>query len=149
MEACDDRVAQSDSALDFGSSGCGFESRRGRKHVHILGQKGGISSIGRVRRSQRRGTGIETRILHSPRQQSKQPWFSWLEHLPHTQRVPSSNLGGCTLDTMAEWLRRWIRNPMGFLCPRGFKSHWCRVTCIYIYIYIYIYTCCWANGLVG
>ena len=25
----------------------------------------GISSIGRVRRSQRRGTGIETRILHS------------------------------------------------------------------------------------
>ena len=27
----------------------------------------GISSIGRVRRSQRRGTGIETRILHSLR----------------------------------------------------------------------------------
>ena len=30
----------------------------------------GISSIGRVRRSQRRGTGIETRILHFCQQQS-------------------------------------------------------------------------------
>ena len=32
--------------------------------VTILAVGRGISSIGRVRRSQRRGTGIETRILH-------------------------------------------------------------------------------------
>ena len=49
-----------DSALDFESSGCRFESCQGR----LLTRVWGISSIGRVRRLQRRGTGIETRILH-------------------------------------------------------------------------------------
>ena len=72
-----------DSALDFESSGCRFESCQGRLFcffgVLSLGPVGteagraaalalrnewGISSIGRVRALQARGTGIETRILH-------------------------------------------------------------------------------------
>jgi hypothetical protein len=50
-----------DSALDFGSSGCRFESCQGRL---LRSASWGISSIGRVRALQARGTGIETRILH-------------------------------------------------------------------------------------
>ena len=50
-----------DSALDFGSSGCRFESCQGRL---LITRVWGISSIGRVRALQARGTGIETRILH-------------------------------------------------------------------------------------
>jgi hypothetical protein len=71
-----------DSALDFESSGCRFESCQGRLFCFFsLGPVGteagraaawtlrnewGISSIGRVRALQARGTGIETRILHFP-----------------------------------------------------------------------------------
>ena len=74
-----------DSALDFESSGCRFESCQGRLFCFLesspLGPVGseagraaawtlrnewGISSIGRVRALQARGTGIETRILHFP-----------------------------------------------------------------------------------
>ena len=71
-----------DSALDFESSGCRFESCQGRQFCFFsLGPVGseagraaawtlrnewGISSIGRVRALQARGTGIETRILHFP-----------------------------------------------------------------------------------
>ena len=50
-----------DSALDFGSSGCRFESCQGRL---LYTAPWGISSIGRVRALQARGTGIETPILH-------------------------------------------------------------------------------------
>ena len=52
----------------------------------------GISSIGRVRRSQRRGTGIETPILHF--------WTTWRFHSLVVRTLgcdpsnPSSNLGG-------------------------------------------------------
>ena len=69
-----------DSALDFESSGCRFESCQGRLFCFLVlrrpepeaGRAGasalrnewGISSIGRVRALQARGTGIETRILH-------------------------------------------------------------------------------------
>ena len=42
-----------------GAGGRGFDSP-----LAPLLHAWGISSIGRVRRSQRRGTGIETRILH-------------------------------------------------------------------------------------
>ena len=42
-----------------GAGGRGFDSP-----LAPLFPPRGISSIGRVRRSQRRGTGIETRILH-------------------------------------------------------------------------------------
>ena len=68
-----------DSALDFESSGCRFESCQGRflapgtprgvrpvaAHARVFPIRAwGISSIGRVRALQARGTGIETRILH-------------------------------------------------------------------------------------
>ena len=43
--------------------------------VALLHKPWGISSIGRVRRSQRRGTGIETRILHAFAM-CVLPWYS-------------------------------------------------------------------------
>lgn len=61
------RVAQLDRALDFGSNGCGFKSHHGYIffYLYFLYYLWGISSIGRARRQQRRGTEIKTRILHN------------------------------------------------------------------------------------
>ena len=81
LEPCiDGPCGAMDSALDFESSGCRFESCQGRtfwflvsglpvrdpSNRRIIHNEWGISSIGRVRALQARGTGIETRILHFP-----------------------------------------------------------------------------------
>ena len=97
-------VAQLDSASDFESGGCRFESCRGRSFWWLgsnpyaaLGSnpnkppcRRGISSIGRVRRSQRRGTGIETRILQSFGTQGPQ-WRNWIAHQTSNLGVVGSN----------------------------------------------------------
>ena len=140
-------VAQLDSASDFESGGCRFESCRGRSFLHRsggsdgfepawiearsvclgsspgwwLGAVGaaqrGISSIGRVRRSQRRGTGIETRILHAFASQEPQ-WRNWIAHQTSNLGVVGSNptWGALCFAQSSEAMAQWQR--VGFQTQR-------------------------------
>jgi hypothetical protein len=157
-------VAQLDSASDFESGGCRFESCRGRSFLagpspwgsvpgkearRWLGSGGGreardrvpgkgaiarqrgISSIGRVRRSQRRGTGIETRILQSFGTQGPQ-WRNWIAHQTSNLGVVGSNptwgahAFGSSSEAMAQWQRvgfqtqrLGVRIPLASCFPNG------------------------------
>ena len=125
-------VAQLDSASDFESGGCRFESCRGRsfctREAWLAGVGGwwlrpvqaaqrGISSIGRVRRSQRRGTGIETRILHAFASQEPQ-WRNWIAHQTSNLGVVGSNptWGALCFAQSSEAMAQWQR--VGFQTQR-------------------------------
>ena len=75
-----------------------------------IARQRGISSIGRVRRSQRRGTGIETRILQSFGTQGPQ-WRNWIAHQTSNLGVVGSNptwgahAFGSSSEAMAQWQR--------------------------------------------
>ena len=58
-------MAEWSKALVLGTSLFGGKGSNPFRVTSFRTYSWGISSIGRVRRSQRRGTGIETRILHS------------------------------------------------------------------------------------
>ena len=77
----------------------------------------GISSIGRVRRSQRRGTGIETRILHAFASQEPQ-WRNWIAHQTSNLGVVGSNptWGALCFAQSSEAMAQWQR--VGFQTQR-------------------------------
>jgi hypothetical protein len=96
-----------------------------------IARQRGISSIGRVRRSQRRGTGIETRILQSFGTQGPQ-WRNWIAHQTSNLGVVGSNptwgahAFGSSSEAMAQWQRvgfqtqrLGVRIPLASCFPNG------------------------------
>ncbi len=88
----------------------GFESHRN----HAFG---GISSIGRVPRLQRGGTGIETRILQSFGTQGPQ-WRNWIAHQTSNLGVVGSNPTWGVLFCRADWDRAPSGNGRSGAYPR-------------------------------
>ena len=119
-----------------GSVGCrdrvpGREARDRVPGKGAIARQRGISSIGRVRRSQRRGTGIETRILQSFGTQGPQ-WRNWIAHQTSNLGVVGSNptwgahAFGSSSEAMAQWQRvgfqtqrLGVRIPLASCFPNG------------------------------
>ena len=89
----------------------------GRRVGGVTATQRGISSIGRVRRSQRRGTGIETRILHAFASQEPQ-WRNWIAHQTSNLGVVGSNptWGALCFAQSSEAMAQWQR--VGFQTQR-------------------------------
>ena len=74
-----------------------------------------------MRRSQRRGTGIETRILHSFANQEPQ-WRNWIAHQTSNLGVVGSNPTWGVLFCRADWDRAPAGNGVPTHVERGYGA---------------------------